>query len=152
MKSIYSSEYSRLMIAFILFLLIAQMKSDTTANENETREAASDGNIEAKETSFKLKFNETCSLISSCSECGYTDLLEKSECLKTGQVEIYKCNLMNVHQECIQTWRPSTFILFTILSWTILGFIFRQFVKFRKRLESKMMSKLIGEEKNSKSS
>ena len=150
MKSIKSSEKITLIFASSIFVIIPFIKSDSASIGTEPGTLFANNQELKKENNYKLKLNETCALINSCVECEYTELFAKTECLKTGLVDIYNCDNMLVYQECAQIKIITKFTLFTILIWFMLGWVLIYFMKYRRRLEIEMMKRIIGDDKNLK--
>jgi len=132
-------------------MLIPYSKSENGLITVRNMQVAQLSQNDGKDKDYKLKFNETCSLISSCIDCEYSKVLEKNECLKTGLINVYNCNSLIVFEECEHSWKINRFILFTILMWLILTWVLKRFIIFRKRLEMEMIKRIIGEQNNLKS-
>lgn len=148
MKIITSSQKIALIFVSSIAVTLPFIKAENASISTQHGSGISNSQEETMVNNYKLKFNETCRLIDKCIECEYAELFTKTECHKTGLVDIYNCDNMVVYQECMLITRISRFILFTILIWFLLGLVLRYFMRYRKRLEIEMINRIIGDDKN----
>lgn len=94
---------------------------------------------------YDLETRKGCTVVSSCSSCGYTATLTDPACKATGWVEALQCGETTDSVPCEgRPWYLTTLCVATLILTILFLYSYRRFFVYRANLENHYMKKALG--------